>query len=62
VFFLTAHVGSDHRLLGLQAQGDAYFCKPFSADELRLHIANRLRQQQRLRATCSGCSQCMPSA
>lgn len=51
VFFLTAYVGSDHRLLGLQAQGDAYFCKPFSTDELRLHIANRLWQQQRLRAS-----------
>jgi signal transduction histidine kinase/DNA-binding response OmpR family regulator/ligand-binding sensor domain-containing protein len=50
VFFLTAYAGSDHRLLGLKAQGDAYFCKPFAADELRLHIANRLWQQQRLRA------------
>jgi len=51
VFFLTAYVGSDHRLLGLKAQGDAYFCKPFSTDELKLHIANRLWQQQRLRAS-----------
>jgi AraC-like DNA-binding protein len=51
VFFLTAYVGSDHRLLGLKAQGDAYFCKPFSADELKLHIANRLWQQHRLRAS-----------
>jgi len=51
VFFLTAYVGSDHRLLGLKAQGDAYFCKPFSADELQLHIANRLWQQQRLRTS-----------
>lgn len=51
VFFLTAYVGSDHRLLGLKAQGDAYFCKPFSADELRLHIANRLWQQHRLRTS-----------
>lgn len=49
VFFLTAYVGNDHRLLGLKAQGDAYFSKPFSADELKLHIANRLWQQQRLR-------------
>lgn len=51
VFFLTAYVGNDHRLLGLKAQGDAYFCKPFSADELKLHIANRLWQQQRLRTS-----------
>jgi DNA-binding response OmpR family regulator len=51
VFFLTAYVGSDHRLLGLKAQGDAYFCKPFSADELKLHIANRLWQQHRLRSS-----------
>lgn len=51
VFFLTAYVGSDHRLLGLKAQGDAYFCKPFPADELKLHIANRLWQQQRLRSS-----------
>jgi DNA-binding response OmpR family regulator len=51
VFFLTAYTGSDHRLLGLRAQGDAYFCKPFAADELRLQIANRLWQQQRLRAS-----------
>jgi signal transduction histidine kinase/DNA-binding response OmpR family regulator/ligand-binding sensor domain-containing protein len=51
VFFLTAYVGNDHRLLGLKAQGDAYFCKPFATDELRLHIANRLWQQQRLRAS-----------
>lgn len=51
VFFLTAFVGSDHRLLGLKAQGDAYFCKPFSADELKLHIANRLWQQERLRTS-----------
>jgi signal transduction histidine kinase/DNA-binding response OmpR family regulator len=51
VFFLTAYVGSDHRLLGLKAQGDAYFCKPFSVDELKLHIANRLWQQHRLRSS-----------
>jgi len=51
VFFLTAYVGNDHRLLGLKAQGDAYFCKPFSADELKLHVANRLWQQQRLRTS-----------
>jgi signal transduction histidine kinase/DNA-binding response OmpR family regulator/ligand-binding sensor domain-containing protein len=51
VFFLTAYTGSDHRLLGLKAQGDAYFCKPFSADELRMHIAIRLWQQQHLRAS-----------
>ncbi len=50
VFFLTAYVGSDQRLLGLKAQGDAYFCKPFAAEELRLHIANRLWQQHQMRA------------
>jgi two-component system response regulator RpaA len=47
VLFLTAKIKDEDRILGFQAGGDDYLCKPFNIEELTLRVRAILRRTQR---------------
>ena len=47
VLFLTAKIKEEDRILGFQAGGDDYLCKPFNIEELTLRVRAILRRTQR---------------
>jgi len=47
VLFLTAKIKDEDRIIGFQAGGDDYLCKPFNIEELTLRVRAILRRTHR---------------
>lgn len=49
VILLTARIGEDEKIQGLQSQADEYLQKPFNGKELQVRIQNLIESRKRLR-------------
>lgn len=49
VILLTARIGEDDKIQGLQSQADEYLQKPFNGKELQVRIQNLIENRKRLR-------------
>ncbi len=61
IILLTAKVGQDHKIAGLEQGADDYLTKPFDVRELNIRMSNLIEQRQRLREKYSGELKIRPS-
>lgn len=61
IILLTARVGQEHKIEGLEQGADDYLTKPFDIRELNIRMANLIEQRQRLKEKFAGELQIRPT-